>query len=171
MKFFLGRHVLIFLILIAFLFITCREKTDEEMILEMMNELGKLAEKEDINGILAHMDEDYRDFRGRRKEETRDMLQGYFDQFRGIVIHMLSTRIVERKASEAFIQTELAVSSGGARIIRRVIRVSTDNYRLNLRLAKMDSRWLIRYAEWKHITLDELFPESLAILKKIMGKD
>lgn len=166
---FLG--VLIFFLTLALIFQACKEKTDEELILDMMDEVGRLAEEKDIESLLRHLAEDYSDFRNRGKKETREMLQSYFSQFRGIVIHMLSTRIVERSSSEAIIQTEMALSSGGARILRRLIKISTDNYRLKLSLIKRNDEWLIQYAEWKTVSLSELFPESLSILQKITKRD
>ncbi len=142
-------------------------KTDEEKIKEQIKEASLLIEKKDLEGLMGFLAEDYSDHRGRNRSQTRDMVQSYFSQFRGIVVHVLSTRIDDITASEASIQSDAALSSGGARALRRLIRVSIDNYRFKIKLIKQEDRWQIRYAEWKPIGIEELFPESLSILKKL----
>jgi ketosteroid isomerase-like protein len=149
----------------------CVQKTDADLIMELVDDVGKLIEKKDLPGILNLLADDYSDFTGRTKGQTEDMVQSYFNQFRGIVIHILHTRIDEIEAQQASIQSDVALSSGAARAFRKLIRVSTDNYRLRIKLIKKEDRWLIRYAEWTYIGLDELFPESLSILKKIFSDE
>jgi hypothetical protein len=149
------------------LWVSCGPKTDEDQIRELMKEAGQHIEKKDITGLMGLLSDDYADFRGRDKTQTRDMVQTYFQEFRGIVIHVLGTRIDGINFEEAIIQTDAALSSGGAKALRKLLPVSTDNYRFMIKLTKKGDRWLIRYAEWKHIGIEELFPESLSILKKL----
>lgn len=162
----------VLLILAPFLLMTgCGQKTDEDLIRELMKEVGEHVEKKDLRGLLDLLEDDYSDFHGRNKSQTEGMVQTYFSQFRGIVLHILHTRIDELKAQEASIQCDVALSSGAARTFRKLIRVSTDNYRFRIKLTKKEDRWLIRYAEWSTIGFDELFPESLSILKKIFSDE
>jgi len=156
------------LIIILIFFLTlCKEKTDEDLILEMMEDVGKYAEKKDMSSIMMNLADDYHDFEGRGKRETQDMINEYFERYRGIAINVLSSRIDEIQSREASIQTEVAFSSGAAKVFRKLIRYSTENYRLKIKLIKRNDRWQIQYAEWRCVTLNELFPESLSILKKI----
>lgn len=159
----------LFVISLTFFLFTCEAKTDEELIFDLMGDIGEFAEKKDIESIMKLLAVDYTDFQKRDKSRTRDMIQQYFDQYRGIVIHVLSTQIDEINLPEASIQTDIAMSSGAARVLRKVVRFSTDNYRLKMRLIKRDERWKIKYAEWRYISLDELFPESLSILQKLIN--
>lgn len=150
------------------LFLTfCREKTDEELILQMMDDVGKYTEKKDMASIMMNLADDYHDFEGRGKKETQDMINEYYERYRGIAINVLSSRIYQIQSPEASIQTEVAFSSGPAKVFRKLIRYSTENYRLKIKLIKRNERWQIQYAEWRYVTLNELFPESLAILRKI----
>jgi ketosteroid isomerase-like protein len=149
----------------------CVQKTDADLIKELVDDMGKLIEKKDLPGLLNLLAEDYSDFTGRTKGQTEDMVKSYFNQFRGIVIHILHTRIDKIETQQASIQSDVALSSGAARAFRKFIRISTDNYRLRIKLIKKEDRWLIRYAEWTYIGLDELFPESLSILKKIFSDE
>jgi hypothetical protein len=156
-----------FIFFLIFFLTLCKEKTDEELILEMMENLGEYAEKKDMSSIMINLADDYQDFEGRGKKETQDLINKYFESYRGIAINVLSTRIEEIQSLEASIQTEVAFSSGAAKVFRKLVRYSTENYRLKIKLLKRDDRWQIQYAEWTYVTLKELFPESLSILKKI----
>ena len=152
---------------VAFFLVSCAEKTDEDLIMELMEDIGNFAEKKDISSITMNLAEDYTDFEGRGKRKARDMLEYYFDEYRGIVIHVLSTQVDEVNPPEAYIQTDVALSSGAAKVLRKMIKFSTDNYRLKMRLIRRNSKWKIQHAEWRYVSLNELFPESLSILKKI----
>lgn len=136
-----------------------------------MERIGKYAEKKDIDSLMMNLASDYSDFEGRNKREAKDLMDGYFQQYRGIVIHMLSTRVDEINPPEAFVQSEVALSSGAAKVFRKLVRFSTENYRLNIKLIKRDEKWQIQHAEWMSITFDELYPESLTIFNKIFKID
>jgi hypothetical protein len=162
------RSLIISIIFFLVFFLTfCQEKTDEQLILEMMEDVGKYAEKKDMSSIMMNLADDYHDFEGRGKKETQEMINEYYERYRGIAINVLSSQIDEIQSWEASIQTEVAFSSGAAKVFRKLIRYSTENYRLKIKLIKRNDRWQIQYAEWRYVTLDELFPESLSILKKI----
>ena len=158
--------VLLVLIVLA----SCAPKTDEDRIREMMKEAGRRIENKDIAGLLSFLTEDYTDNRGRDKIQTEDMVKTYFQEFRGIVVHLLSTRIDEMEQGTARIRTDAAISSGAAKALRKLVPVSTDNYRFRIELVKKQDRWLIRYAEWRHIGVEELFPESLPLFKKLFSE-
>jgi len=144
-------------------------KTDEDQIRELMEEAGLHIEKKDLKSLMDLLAVDYTDFRGRDKIQTQDMVRTYFSEFRGIVVHVLGTRIDELDHGDATIQTDAALSSGAAKALRKLVPISTDNYRFEIELIKKQDRWLIRYAEWKPIGIEDLFPESLAILKKLFS--
>lgn len=158
----------VFAIVLSLIFPSCtKPKTEEENIKALMKAAGRFIEKKEIDDLMGLLSDDYTDHRGRDKKQTRDMVQTYFSEFRGIVVHILGTRIDEIRNGEASIRTDAAISSGAAKALRKLVPVSTDNYRFEIRLAKEWDRWLIRYTEWKHIGIEELFPESLSILKKL----
>lgn len=160
--------VLLFPLLLTFLgLISCQNKTDEDLILEMVDNLSLLAEKKDLEAVMTYFTDDFADFEGRDKPGLKALLAGYFSGRTGIVVHRLSSRIEALETGRASLQTEVALSSGGAEALRRLIRISPDNYRIKIDLVKNGERWLIQYAEWSYVNLNELFPESLAILKKL----
>ncbi|UCE41219.1 MAG: hypothetical protein JSV17_17600 [Candidatus Aminicenantes bacterium] len=164
----LGKCFLIILIHSLLAFLMCSgPKTEEDRIRELMKEAGQHIEKKDISNLMGLLSDDYADYRGRDKTQTKDMVQTYFREFRGIVVHVLGTRIDGINPDEAFIRTDTALSSGAAKALRKLVPVSTDNYRFEIELVKNQGQWMIRYAEWQHIGIEELFPESLSILKKL----
>jgi hypothetical protein len=157
----------IYLGFFVFLFISCGEKSDKVLILELMDKAGQYIEQKDTDSLMQYVAEDYSDFQGRSKSETEEMVKHYFLEYQGIITHVLSTKIDEIAADEASIQTDVLVSSGGAQLLRKFVKFAGDYYRIKARLVKRDGTWLLQYAEWEYISLDTLFPESVSILKKI----
>jgi len=158
--------LLAFCSLLVFGLSVCRERTDKDLILELMDRIGNDAESRDTEALMARLSDDYLDFEGRDKSRTEEMLKDYFTRYRGIVMRILSTRIDRLEASQASIQAEVALSSGAAQILRRLLRFSTENYRFGLTLIKDGGEWKIQYAEWQYLRLDDLSPESMSIFKK-----
>jgi hypothetical protein len=159
------QYVILFVLLLVLWH--CSGKTEEDKIIDMMKNIGKFAEKKDINNVMKYITGDFMDFQGRGKTEIRGMIIQYFRDFRGIVINVLSTRIDNILGEEAHIQTDVALSSGAAKVLRKIVNISTDNYRLKLGLINRDKKWKIKSGEWKSIGRHELFPESLSILDRI----
>lgn len=155
------------LLVLAMFLPTCRGRTEEDLVRDFVARVARLAEKKDAAGLLACLNDDYEDFEGRTKTTTEAMVKDYFARYKGIVIHVLSTRIEKLDGPLASIETEAAVSSGAAEVFRKFVKLSLDNYRFNFRLIKTGSDWRIQSAEWKEIPLDQLYPESMIILKKI----
>ena len=120
--------------------------------------------------MMACFAEEFEDFEGRDKDGLRSLLTGYFTGRRGVVAHRLSGRLVRLENGKAEYETEVALSSGGAEALRRLVRVSPDIYRLLIELTKEGEEWRIAYAEWSWISLAELLPESLSALRKIFPK-
>lgn len=149
---------------------SCQEKSEKNLILELMKNVAKLAEKREIDNLMSNLADDYFDFEGRDKDKTRDLLIQYFDQYKGIVIHILSTRFDEGDPLRAKIQTEMAISSGGAEVLRKLIKFTGETYRFKIHLLKTNQQWQVQFAEWKDVGVEELYPESLTILQKLFPK-
>jgi ketosteroid isomerase-like protein len=149
---------------------SCHQRTEEDAVLDTVDSLVRLAEKKDLEAIMAYFTEDFTDFEGRDKAGIRSLLLSYFSGRTGIVVHRLSHRIVSLEAGRAALDTELALSSGGAEALRRLVRISPDIYRLRVEFTSIREEWLVRYAEWSSVGLTEIFPESLSELKKIFPK-
>ncbi|MCJ7563437.1 MAG: hypothetical protein MUP52_02475 [Candidatus Aminicenantes bacterium] len=135
-----------------------------------MENVANLAEKREIDNLMSNLADDYFDFEGRDRDKTRDFLIQYFEQHKGIVIHILSTRFEEWDSLRAKIQTEMAISSGGAEVLRKLIKFTGETYRFKIHLLKTNGQWQVQFAEWKDVGVEDLYPESLSSLKKIFPK-
>jgi hypothetical protein len=147
----------------------CGSPSDETRIRGLLKEATARAEKRDVAGLVELFAPDYRDFQGRDREGTARLVQDYLDRYRGVVVHLLGARIGEAGAdSTAAVECEIALSHGAAEVLRKLIRVTGDYYRFRLTVRRTaPSEWRFASAEWESIGLEELFPESLAILRKL----
>lgn len=152
---------------IIFLHSWCQQSTPEGRVKEFLKNMVHHAEKKNIQSIIDRLCEDYSDFQGRSRSETQNMIDGYFDRYRGIVVNLLHTRFQEITPTQASLQTEVAFSSGAGKVLRKLLRYSTEIYRIRLKLEKKEEKWMVRYAEWRYVPLDEIFPKSTEVLKKI----
>jgi hypothetical protein len=148
----------------------CRQKTESDLVLETVDRLARLAEDKDIETIMASIDDAYSDFEGRNKSGLRELVGGYFSGRMGIVVHRLGGRVELADPGSASLQADLAVSSGAAEALRRLVRLSPDIYRVRVDLVRPAGRWLIRQAQWTPVGPGEVFPESLGILKSLFPK-
>jgi hypothetical protein len=128
--------------------------------------MAGMIEKKDAAGLIGFLADDYRDFAGRDRQQTAEMLQEYFSNFRGIVVHVLASRIAIEDTRNAAVGTDVSLSSGTAQAFRKMIRFSGENYRYQCRLRK-NGRWLISEAKWEYVAVESLFPESLKLLREL----
>jgi len=158
--------VILLLVSASWLFVSCQRKSESEIIADLVADLAARAEKRDAAGIVDHLAGDYLDFEQRDRAQTAAMVEEYFSRYRGIVIHVLASRIVIESAGSAGVETDVSLSSGAAQAFRKLIRFSGENYRFTCKLRK-DGRWLITEAKWEAVAVDGLFPESIKILREL----
>jgi len=146
----------------------CRKESETSGVLEAVTTLARLAEQKDIEAFMAAIGDDYSDFEGRDKAGLRVLLGGYFSGRTGLVVHRLGARVKFPEPARAALQTEVALSSGAAEALRRLVKISPDLYRLEVELIRAPDRWLVRYAEWRAVGVTEVLPESLGPLKVLL---
>ncbi len=162
---------LVFLFCLAvFVGFSCHQRTEEDSALEVIDILTRLAEQKDVEGMMTRFAGDFVDFEGRDKEQLRSLLLSDFSDRPGIVAHKLSSRVIRLEDGQAGLEVEVALSSGGAKALRRLVRLSPDIYRIRIDLIKDGGTWLISYAEWTGINLPDLLPESASFLKRLFPK-
>ena len=147
----------------------CGRPSDELRIRELLQETVALAENNDAAGIMEFFAPDYQDFEGRDAAGTRQLVTGYLDRYRNVVIHLLGARIgavgADRRVS---VECEVSLSHGAAEVLRKLIRYTGEYYRFGIDLRESErGEWRFTYAEWRSIGLADVFPESLAILKEL----
>ena len=146
---------------------SCGDESEEVRIVKFMSTISKLVENKDMSGLLTVLTDDYADFEGRDKRATEALVGDYFRRRFGIVVHLLHTKVGDITAGgEASLETDVVLSSGGAEVLRKIVRFAGDFYRFKLDLRKTLDGWRISRSEWDNLALDDLFSESLPILKK-----
>lgn len=145
----------------------CRPKSASDRVLAAVDRLARLSEKKELEAIMDSIDDRYSDFEGRDKAGLRRLLGGYFAGRTGIVVHRLGGRVEFPEPDEAGLEADVALSSGAAEALRRLVRLSPDLYRIRVKLVRAGDFWLVNSAEWRAIGLAEVLPESLGLLKSL----
>ncbi len=145
----------------------CGAKTEEEIIVETINTIGDYAEDRDFDGIIDHISDTYTDDKDRTFEEIGDLLAENIERYRGIVVNVLGTQIIEIKPIHAKVETEVAFSSGAAKLFRKAVRYSGRVYRFNVEFVKENEKWRVQYASWHSVSSREMLPESRKIMKEL----
>jgi hypothetical protein len=161
------RFSIVLLLLLLLLTISCEEKSEEVRIREVVEKAGGLIQAKNLDGLMDLLTEDYADADGRNKESLRRLVEDYFVHSQGIVVHLLSTRVERIELPEAVLTVEASISSGAAKFLRKLVKISADYYRLDLRLVKDPEGWRVQSGVWDSVTLDELSAESIDSLKRI----
>lgn len=158
---------LLFLFVLLFSVIACRPD-NETKIRKFIFDLAELAEKRDLDGLMASIAPDFSDYEGRDKIELEKYLSGYLDRYRGVVIHVLELRInITAPSDPVLVEGDILFSSGVAETLRKVFRYFGELYRINLQLTRSGKTWQVSYAEWRQQEREGLFPESIEILRKL----
>jgi ketosteroid isomerase-like protein len=155
---------LLAVIIMAALPFSCRERTTQEEIAAVLDDMAARVENKDADGLVAHLADDYRDGEGRDRSDTKTLAEGYFSRFRGIKIRLLSSRITVGADGSAEAQADVSFFSGVASALRKAVGFSGENYRVTCSFRKQDA-WKMTEASWVYVPLDGLFPESLDILR------
>lgn len=163
-----GAAIAFFLGALAIMTPGCGRPSEEARIAEFIKQTLAAAQKRNLKAVLGRLADDYADFEGRDKLATEGLLREYFRRT-GIVIHLLSVKVdtVEPQGL-ASLRVEAMLSAGAAEVFRKLIPYAGDFYRFDLRLSKTPAgAWQITSAGWETVPLAGLFPNSLAILKKL----
>jgi hypothetical protein len=147
----------------------CGTPSEEARIKELLKDSVARAEKKDVGALAKFFAPDYVDFEGRDTETTVDLVKEYLARYRGVVVHLLGARVESiDPEGQAAVECEVSLSHGAAEVLRKLIRYTGEYYHFRLELRKAEGgEWRYTYAEWRSIDLTDLFPESLAVLKKL----
>jgi hypothetical protein len=165
-----SRLITLLLLLSCFWLFCGKGKSDEDIILELVESIEKMVEDQYTASLLYLLSEDFQDMEERSKPEMEALIDQYFEAYSGIVVNTLGTHFNDLKSFEAEIQTDVSLSHGAAKMFRKIVAYSGQTYRFTIRLKKINQKWKISYAEWRYVYLEELFPESMKILKKLFPK-
>jgi hypothetical protein len=152
----------------AGLTLLCGRPSEEARIRAFLDKTVSLAEKKDLAGVMSRLAEDYSDFEGRDKAATGALVSDYFRRT-GIVIHLLAVHVtLAASGNQASAEAEAYLSSGAGEVFRRLARVAGECYRFEVRLVPAPGPgWQVVWARWESVPEADLFPESLARLRKL----
>jgi hypothetical protein len=147
----------------------CGAPSEEARVKEVVRNAAALAEKGDLDAMMELLTPGYYDFRDRDRDATRALVGDYLTGFRGVVIHVLGAKAeITEPGARAAVTADLVLSSGAAEAFRKLVRFTGDYFRFELELEKSPGTdWRIAYADWRSISLADLFPESLEILREL----
>jgi hypothetical protein len=147
----------------------CGTPSEEARVKEFLKKSVALAEKREVGALMENFSPDYSDFEGRDKAGAERLIGDYLGRFRGIVIHLLSSRVDEPGPDgRVAVECEMSFSHGAAEVLRKLIRYTGEYYRFRFDLDKTGKgEWRFAYAEWQSVDLLDLFPESREILRKL----
>lgn len=157
--------VLIFSIIFSFFQVVCKKPDDTEVIKNMISELVQLAEKKDRDKILFLLSDDCKDFEQRDIFKNGELIDYYFKNYKGIVIHHLDI-FVSLNGDESQVETDVLLSSGPLETLRKLVWLTGSFYRFNFKLVRRGKMWKINYSAWQEINSNSLLPGSKVILKK-----
>jgi hypothetical protein len=162
---------LFIVVFILFLLLSgCSGESEKDRLLSSIQELGESAEKKDTSGLLIYISDSYSDDDGRTFSDLEELLEEHFDRYRGIVVNILASEFIEFTPTQATVETDTAFSSGAAKMFRKLVKFSGQCYRFKLEFIKEDEQWKIKYASWRLIHLEDLYPESMKLFKKLFPK-
>jgi hypothetical protein len=151
--------------------VSCRPAGDEALIRETIKKVVRAAGERDAEKVLAFLAADYEDFQGRDRDATRNLIQGYFDRYRGLAVRTLSLSIDDLAPGEsAAVGMDLVLTNVVAEVFTRLADASLDLYRFRLDLRHDGSGWLATRAAWKEIGVADLLPGSDAALKELFPR-
>jgi len=147
----------------------CGTPSEEARVKEFLKKSVALAEKREVGALMENFSPDYSDFEGRDKAGAERLIGDYLGRFRGIVIHLLSSRVDEPGPDgRVAVECEMSFSHGAAEVLRKLIRYTGEYYRFRFDLDKTGKgEWRFAHAEWQSVDLLDLFPESREILRKL----
>ena len=157
------------LAVVSLLPVGCGMPSEEARVKDFLKKAVALAEKMEVGALMERFSPDYSDFEGRDKAGAERLIGDYLGRFRGIVIHLLSSRVDEPGPDgRVAVECEMSFSHGAAEVLRKLIRYTGEYYRFRFDLDKTGKgEWRFAYAEWQSVDLLDLFPESREILRKL----
>jgi hypothetical protein len=147
----------------------CGTPSEEARVKELLKKSVALAEKREVGALMEQFSPEYSDFEGRDKAGAERLIADYLGRFRGVVIHLLSVRVEgPGPDGRASAECDMSFSHGAAEVLRKLIRYTGEYYRFRFDLKKSEEgEWRFAHADWQSVSLTDLFPESLEILKNL----
>ncbi len=123
--------------------------------------------EKDINKFMKIVSEDYYDNGERTKTDIREKVEIYLNRFRGISVNILNIKTVKKDNENAEVVMEVNFSSGIGKMLSKIVRSYGETYRFNIKMVRKRDKWEVIDARWEWVSIDELYPESLKVLREL----
>ena len=151
-------YLFILILLSVALITSCKKPmTDEEIITQIINDSGDLAEAKDLKGIMSYVSDSYKDAQGYGRDDMKGYLFVYFRQHERIGVFVRHVDVeVKGDSAEAVVKV---IFTGGEEIegVGDVVPSSGSGYQLDLKFAREDGEWMVVRAKWTDIGFVEAF--------------
>ncbi len=145
----------------------CGGESDETLVRRLVDEVAAAAEKGDAGRLEAVLAASYRDDEGRDRAATAALLRDTHARLRGIVVHVLEVRIEALRPPDALLEADVALSSGAAEALRRIVRFSGECYRFRCRLLRESGTWRVAGAGWLPVDTSDLTGSAARTLRQL----
>jgi len=161
-------NFIITIIISSLFFLTGCSSSDKRSDIEIaIYNAADAATNSDVEKFMRFIDFDYLDERERTKDIIREKVENYLNRFRVISINILNIKTVKNVNDKAEVITEINFSHGLGKMLSKIIRSAGESYRFRLNVIKKARGWVVKKAEWEWISIDELYPESLKVLREL----
>ena len=128
-----------------------RDRSDEDLIREMIDEAAGAAVEKDIKGVIENVSDSYKDEYGNDRDALKGLLFVYFRQYERINVYVRDAEIsVEGNRAEANVKV---VFTGGENLedIGDMVPSSGGGYLLEMKLEKESGDWMVTRSRWTDI--------------------
>ncbi len=125
------------------------------------------ATANDVDLFLSFIDNDYLDEEERTKSDIRVKVENYLNRFKVISINILNIKTVNKDNENADVIAEINFSHGLGKMISKIIKSTGETYRFSLRMYRSSNGWVVNSAQWDWMSLEELYPESIKVLRDL----
>ena len=148
-------------------FICCNTSSGRSEIEEIIYSAVSAAEDRDVEKFMKIISFEYLDEEERTREDIEEKVKTYLNRFRGISVNILNIKTVNKSMNSAEVITEISFSSGIGKIFSKIVNSYGEVYRFNISMTRRSKTWVVKSAEWSWMSIDELYPESLKVLREL----
>ena len=153
--------------IMIFVFLSCSTSSGRSDVEELIYSAVSAAEERDVEKFMKIISIEYLDEEERTKADIREKVKTYLNRFRGISVNILNIKTVEKGNDNEVVITEINFSHGLGKMLSKVIRSYGESYRFRLDMTRRARGWVVKQAEWEWMSIEELYPESIKVLREL----
>ena len=145
---------------------SCKKDTKKDRIKKIIHNAVDFLKDGDKKKLLNLVDEDYKDPMGRDKEKVEYLINQHFERLRRVRFKVLGIRFTSVENTEIRVAMDVATSNTVLESFKKLAEKYKEFYRVLLVFGKRGEEWKVISADWRYILREDLFKESLEVIKK-----